>query len=201
MAGVGADQIATGGHQLGRGDAVGRQSVVAGQPPEPAAQGIAGHTHVGRAPGQRGQAVLAGRDDHIFPHRAGLGAGGAGSRFNVDLPHARRPQQHRAVERLERPGAVAGTLRGDPHAVGAGVPDRLDHVGGRPGLHDSAGALVHGQVPRLPRLVIAGLARDENLARDSRPQGAQAPAGNGVRGVHCFPLSFLRSAGLGDVPV
>jgi hypothetical protein len=34
------------------------------------------------------------------------------------------------VKRLERLGAVAGALRGDPHPVGAGLPDRLGHVGG-----------------------------------------------------------------------
>ena len=68
-------------------------------------------TDAERAPGQSGQAVLCCRDDHVLPHRAGLGAGGAGSRVNVDLPHARRPQRHRAVERFERRGAVAGALR------------------------------------------------------------------------------------------
>ncbi|HEY6315385.1 MAG TPA: hypothetical protein VIY52_31900 [Streptosporangiaceae bacterium] len=158
------------------------------------AEGVAGHAYVGRAPGKPGQAVLACRDDHVLPHRSGLGTGGAGSRVNADLSHARRPQQHRAVERFERRGAVAGALRGDPHAAGAGVPDRVDHVGGRPGLHNNRGALVHGQVPRLARLVVAGLARDENLARNSRPQRFQVAVGNGVLDVHCFLLSFVGPA-------
>ena len=52
---------------------------------------------------------------------------------------------------------MAGALRGDAHPVGAGVPDRLGHVGGRLGLHDDRGPLVHGQVPRLPGLDAAGL--------------------------------------------
>jgi hypothetical protein len=95
-------------------------------------------------------------------------------------PHRRRPQQHRAVERFERRGAVAGALRGDPHRAGAGAPDRPGHVGGRLGLYDNRGPLVHGQVPCLARLVVAGLARDENLARDSRPQGFQVAVGTGV---------------------
>src|SRR5262245_66083348 len=42
----------------------------------------------------------------------------------------------------------------------------------------------------MPRLVKAGLAREENLARDGRPQRFQAAAGSGVRSVHCFLLSF-----------
>ena len=52
-------------------------------------------------------------------------------------------------------------------------------------------AAQHGQVPRPARLVIAGLARDENPARDSRPQRLQAAAGSRVRDVHCFPSLFL----------
>ena len=193
VVGVGADQVTAGGHELGRGDAVGGQPVTAGQKAEPAAQRVAGHTHARRAPGQPGQAVLCCRDDHVLPHRAGLGAGGAGSRVNADLPHPRRPQQHRAVERLERRGAVAAALRGDPHPVGAGVPDRLGHAGGRPGLYDNGGPLVHGQVPCLARLVVAGLARGENLARESRPQGFQIAVGNGVLDGHCFLPSFFPS--------
>ena len=139
--------------------------------------------------------MLAGRDGHVRPTPRRPRRGRCGQPGRCGPPHARRPQQHRAVERLERLGAVAGALRGDPHAVGAGVPNRLDHVGGRPGDHDNGGPLVHGQVPRLARLVIAGLARDENLARNSRPQGMQAAAGHGVRDVHCFPLlSFVAPA-------
>jgi Insertion element 4 transposase N-terminal len=178
----------------GRGDAAGGQPVAAGQPAEPAAQGVAGHADARRAPGQPGQAVPGRRDDHVLPHRAGPGAGGAGSRVNAGLPHPRRPQQHRAVQRLERRGAVTGALRGDPHPAGAGVPDRLDHVAGRPGDHGNGGALVHGQVPRPARLVVAGLAQDENLARDRRPQRFQVAAGNGVRDVHSFLLSFVAPA-------
>jgi hypothetical protein len=117
--------------------------------------------------------VLGGRDGHVWPHRAGLGAGGW---VDVHCSHARRPQQHRAVRRAERSGAVAGALRGDPDPVGAGVPDRLGHVGGRPSLQDDGGSLAHGQVPCLARLVVAGPARHEDLAGESSPQGFQAPA-------------------------
>src|SRR5262249_27568696 len=64
---------------------------------------------------------------------------------------------------------------------------------GRPGLHDNGGPLVPGQGPRLARPVIAGLARGENLAGDSRPPGVQGAAGPGGRGVHWFPPSFFPS--------
>jgi hypothetical protein len=136
---------------------------------------------------------------------AGLGAagGGAGQRA-AEVPDLDAGQRRLGLrsccrdqdvdrgggevgQRLERAGAVAGALWGDPDPAGAGVPDRLGHVGGRPGLHDHGGPLVHGQVPRLARLVVADLARLEYLARDSRPQSFQAATGNGVRSVHCFP--------------
>ena len=48
------------------------------------------------------------------------------------------------------------------------------------------GAQFYGQVPRLARLVVAGLALGENLARDSRPQGFEVGIGIGVLAVHCF---------------
>jgi hypothetical protein len=76
-----------------------------------------------------------------------------------------------------------------------GVPDRVNHVSGRPGLHDEGGPLVDSQIPRLARLVVADLARHEYLAPDSRSQGVQAAAGNGVRSIHCFLPSFLRIGG------
>jgi len=199
MVGVGADQVAVRGDQLGRGDAVGGQPVAAGQPAQAAAEGVPGHAHGRGGARERGQAVPGGRDGHVRPHRAGLGAGGAGSRVDVHCPHACRPQQHRAVQWFERSGAVAGALRGDPDPVGAGEPDRPGHVGGRPGLHDNGGPLVHGQVPRLPRLVIASLPGDENLARDSRPQGVQIAAGHDIRDVHCLPSFLPSQRRLGDM--
>jgi len=64
---------------------------------------------------------------------------------------------------------VTGTLRGDPHPVRAGKPHRMHHVGSRLGHHNGSGPLVHGQVPRLPRLVVAVLARHEYLAGDRGP--------------------------------
>ncbi|HEX6449118.1 MAG TPA: hypothetical protein VF060_06635 [Trebonia sp.] len=144
MVGVSADQVAVRGDQLGRGDAVGGQPVAAGQPAEPAAEGVPGHAHRRGGARQRGQAVPGGRDGHVRPHRAGPRAGGAARWVDVHCAHACRPQQHRAVQRFERSGAVACALRGDPDPAGAGVADRLGHVGGRPGLHDDGGPLVHG---------------------------------------------------------
>jgi hypothetical protein len=169
VAGVGADQIAIGGHDLGRDDTVGGQPVAAGQPADPAAEGVARHADVRRGARESSQAPLACGDGHVLPLGTGFGAGGAGVRVHAHASHPRRPEQHRALQRLERLRAVAGALRGDPHPVRAGKPHRVHHVGGRLGHHGGGGPLVGGEVPRSARLVVAGLARDENLAGDRSP--------------------------------
>jgi hypothetical protein len=137
--------------------------------------------------------MLTRRDRHVRPQGAGFGAGGTVDRVDAHAAHPRCPQQHRALEGLERLGAVAGALGGDPYAERAGEPDRLRHVGGRLGHHDDCGPLVGGQVPGLACLVIAGVARDENPAGDRRPQRFQIAGGDGVQGGHCS-LPFARSS-------
>ena len=130
--------------------------------------------------------MLAGRDGHVLPLGAGFGAGGAGGRVNLHPPHARRPQQHRAFERLERRGAVAGALRGDPHPLRGGELHRAGHVGGGLGEHNGGRPLVGEEVPRLAGVVVAVLARDENVAGDRGPQRLGDVAGKGVWRGHCF---------------
>ena len=75
---------------------------------------------------------------------------------------------------------MTGALRGDPHPPGPGEPDRLHHVGGRLRHYDESRPLVGGQVPRLPRLVIAGLAQGEDVAGNRGPQRFQIAAGHAV---------------------
>jgi hypothetical protein len=139
--------------------------------------------------------MLTRRDGHVLPQGACVGAGGTADRVDADAVHPRCPQQHRAPERLERLGAVAGALVGDPHATRAGEPDRLRHIGGRLGHYNDCGPLVDGQVPGLACLVIADVARGENLAGDRCPQRFQVAADNGVRGGHCFSAFRSKLAG------
>jgi hypothetical protein len=130
--------------------------------------------------------MLPGRASHVLPQGAGFGAGGASGGVDTHAAHPHGPQQHRVPQRLERLRTVAGALRGDPHPPGAGKPDRLHHVGGRLGHHDDSGPLVGGEVPCLPRLVIAVVARGENVARNRGPQRFQVAAGDGVGGGHAL---------------
>ena len=194
VAGVGADQVTAGGDELGRGDAVGGQPVTAGQKAEPAAQGVAGHTDARRAPGQPGQAVLCCRDDHVLPHRAGLGAGGAGSRVNVDPPQD-------VVRSSIAPSS--GSSGAAPWPVPCGAiriaRARAYRTVWATSAADSASTTTEGRWSTARfhawrAWSSAGLARDENLARDSRPQGFQVAVGNGVLDGHCFLLSFVAPA-------
>jgi len=58
--------------------------------------------------------------------------------------------------------------------------DRLGYIGSRLGHYDNCGSLVHSQVPRLPRTVVAVLARHENAAGDRGPQRFQVTADDSV---------------------
>jgi len=145
VAAVSAREAAVHGDEFDGGHAVGREPVAARQPADPAAERIARHAHVRRGARERGEAVLGGGDGHVLPFGARLGAGDAGRRMDVDAPHARRLEQHRAVQRLQRHGAVAGAPRSDAHPLRAGELHRSDHIGGRLGEHDSRRPLVRSE--------------------------------------------------------
>jgi hypothetical protein len=60
--------------------------------------------------------MLADGDGHVLPLGTSFGADGAGGRVDMHASHAQGPQQHRVLQRLERPGSVAGALRSDAHS-------------------------------------------------------------------------------------
>src|SRR4051812_27058510 len=80
---VGADQLAVGGDQLDRGEAVRGQAQQAGVPADAAAQGVPGDADVGGGAVQGGQAVCGGGLDGRLPD--GADAGAAGGRVDGDL--------------------------------------------------------------------------------------------------------------------
>src|SRR5262249_37194655 len=100
------------------------------------------------------------------------------------------PQQHRALERLERLGAVAGAPRGAPPPPRPGEPPRGHHVARHPRGHVDGGPLVSGEVPRLARLVITEVTGDEDLTADGGPQCFGGAVGDGGRGIHGFLISL-----------
>jgi len=96
--------------------------------------------------------------DDLAPDGAGLNPGDPRVRVDGDPPHPGRLDQDGVLERAERPRVVAGALRGDPQAAGAGEADDAGDVIRRPGQGDGGGVLVHGQVPGLAGIIPAGIA-------------------------------------------
>ena len=62
---VGADESSVGGHELDRVDVARGESVLAAEPAEAAAEGVADDADVGRGTGERGEAVLCSRLDEL----------------------------------------------------------------------------------------------------------------------------------------
>ena len=84
---VGADELAVGGDDLGREDAVGAQAVAAGEEADAAAERVADDADVVRGAGESGEAVLPGRADDVAPQRAGLDAGDAVGGVDLHAAH------------------------------------------------------------------------------------------------------------------
>ena len=85
---VRADQLAVGGHQLDRGDAVGLQAVAAGEPAHAAAERVAGDADGRRRAVQRDEAVRGGGVDDLLPEHAGAGAAALADRVDLDAAEA-----------------------------------------------------------------------------------------------------------------
>ena len=144
VVGVGADELAVGGDELDRGQAVGLQAVAAGEPAHAAAERVAGDADVGRGAVQRDQAVRGGGVDDVLPQRRRRRRGRSGASASISTPPM--PEvltQHRAAQVAERAGVVAGRLA--PRRAGPRARARAHDLGdlarvGRVG--DGGGALV-----------------------------------------------------------
>jgi len=68
--------------------------------------------------------VFGGRADDVHPQRAGLGAGDHRRRVDLDAAHQVGADEDRVGEVAQRAGVVAGRLRGDAQAGGAGGVDQ-----------------------------------------------------------------------------
>ena len=142
-----AHALAGGGDELDRGDAVGREAVLAGQPAQAAAERVADDADVGRGAREREEAVRGRRLGDLEPERAGLDAGRLRRRVDLDAAQLLRGDEDGLLERGDRRRVVAGALRGELEAVAAGEGDERDDVVARRRERDVRGALVDGEVP------------------------------------------------------
>ena len=177
---VDAAQLAVGGDELDRGDAVRRQAVLAAVPADAAAERVADDADVRRRAVQRRQAELGGARRRRRPSRARRGRGRAAAR-GVDLDALERVglQQDGVLEVAERAGVVAGALRGDPQAVRrARTRTTAATSSASSGERDQRGALVEDEVVGLAGGVPAGLARGARPRRRGGREGVGGAAGD-----------------------
>ena len=81
--------------------------------------------------------------------------------------------------RAERPGVVAGALRGDLEAVRRGRTDHVADLVGVDGEGDGGGPLVDGDVPRHPRGVVPGVAGQLDADGGVTTEGVGSAGGRG----------------------
>jgi hypothetical protein len=163
-----AHELAGRRDELDRGDAVGRQAVLAGEPAQPAAERVAHDAHVRGGAREREQAVRRGRLGDLEPQGAGLDPGDLRGGIDLDAAHLLCREEDRVVERRDRRGVVAGALGRDAEAVAPREgEDRHDVVGGR-GQRDVGGPLVDREVPGAAREVPLRLAGRDDLAGEGR---------------------------------
>lgn len=113
---------------------------------------------------QDDESLLGGGLDDVGPDRAGLDAGAAAGCVDLDGAQTLGLDEDRVLKRVDRAGAVAGSLRGDPQAVDACELDHGDDIGGRLDQGDGERTLVDGKVPGAAGLVPARVAGDDQVA-------------------------------------
>jgi hypothetical protein len=183
LLGGGTDELAPGCDELDRGDVVGREPVLAGEPRQAAADGVAHDADVRRGARQREQAVRRGRLGHLDPQRPGRDARDLRLDVDLDAAHALRGDQDRVLERRQGDAVVARALRGDLQAGAAGVGDDVDDVGGVDGEGDERGALVGQEGPGAAGEVVLGVAGQDDVAGERGGEGARV-ALDGLRVEH-----------------
>ena len=151
--GIDAAQLAVGGDELDRRDAVRGEAVLAAVPAEAAAERVADDADVRGGAVQRGDAEVGRARHDLLPLGAGAHAGGEALGVELDALELVGPQQDGVAEIAERRRVVAGALRGDLEAgLGRVAHDGGDVVGVQR-RRDHGGALVDGGVEGLAREV------------------------------------------------
>jgi hypothetical protein len=127
LVGARGDDRAVGRDDLGPEQAVGREAMLAREPPHTAAERVAGDADGRRRAGEGREAARRGRSDDGAPLRARADARDPPIRVDEDRRHRRRVHDDPAIERHERP--VARGLNGKREVVLAGDEDGAADVG------------------------------------------------------------------------
>ena len=145
--GVDLDHLAAGQHELEGDEVVAGETVLAGEPADPAAERQAGHPGLGHDPGRDDQPVRRGRGVDVAEPAAAARVHQLALRIDGDLAQPGQVDGQAAVRHgLARHVVAAAADRGR-QAVLAGHVDRGHHVLGAGAAQDQAGAPVDHGVP------------------------------------------------------
>ena len=177
--GVNPERAPVGEHDLERGHRVAGQPAAARQPPEPAAQRVAGDADGAGEAVQRDQSRIAGRPDHVVPHRTRRRPERAAAPQSTSTPFNREVRS-----RIASPSAPSGAAPcpvacgATPSPFSAAKPSVATTSCAPVGDHDGRGPLVDNEIPRLPRRVPAARRRG---GRHRRPAAGAARRGSRPR--------------------
>ena len=167
LVGAGLDLGTVGEDDVRAQQVVDREAVLAGQVADAAAQGQA-------ADAGRSQDAERGRHPDLGGRGVDLGEGrpaAGGDRAAVGVDRDRRQRREvdddAVVDRAEAGGAVPAATDGERHVVAPGEPDAGRDIVGRRGADDDARAAVDHAVVHGPSLVVARVARPDQLAGDA----------------------------------
>ena len=173
------DQVAVGRDEVDLQQAVDRHAVLPGQPADAAAEGQAPEADGASVAERRREPVLVRGPRVLAGRRAALGGTDLAHRVDVDRAQGAEIDQHPAVARRVPGDAVAAAADGDLEVEIASRDDRARDVDGRLGADDHRGPPVVVGVVRAARLVVAGIAVDQDATADRRTDRAQVGSGDG----------------------
>jgi hypothetical protein len=161
---AGPDHVARGRHHLERDDVVAGQPVLPGEPAHPAAERQATDAGVRDVARRGGQAVLLRRAVERAEQRAALHPGPLSHRVDPYRAHRAEVDHQPVVGYGEAERAVPAAADSDLQVEVAGRADRGHHVRDADAADDHRRPPVHQGVPDRTRLVVPGVAGQEQLA-------------------------------------
>jgi hypothetical protein len=167
LVGISTDDRAVGQHHLGLQQAVDAEPMLAGEMADAAAQGEAADAGRPDDAAGRGHAHLVGGAIDLAPGAAAAHPHGLVVSVDVDLAHRREVDHDAVVAAAEAAAVVAAPTHRQQRAVSLCEADHGRHIGGRGAARDQRRAAVDHPVVELARLVIAAVARRDQLARDA----------------------------------
>ena len=196
---AGAHLLAVGRDDVGGEEVVDRQAVLAGQVPEPAAEGQAAHAGGRDDPARHGEIVRLCRIVDVCPRTASADARRA--RLGVDdhLAQQRQVADDAVVHHAQATAVVPAAAHREEEVVRAGERDRAGDVVGPGAAGDQGGAPVDHRVVDLPGLVVLGILGPDQLATKARSELLPGRVGDGGQSCSYVPPCRVRFATGRDV--